>query len=353
MSSFLRMALGVPVPPRGAAAAWNNFVLNCTADAIEYLFQAPEAATITHLGFRYGTRTGTPPTYRISLQGVNSSGRADGNVLASGTFTPPATTAWNGTWQWVALGATYGVVRGQFLAIVIDYSSGTVDASNCSSFTYGSQWNYYGFPCVWTVDAGVGTQNTLWCPYGMKSAGASYGCPVQSAYSTLINLNSTPDEQALRFLLDPLWFSQFQVVGINGVFTGNAAGTSVVMSLYSGASALQSVTLDLDVGAVSASPYIRQWYFDETTLSTLAAGTEYRIGFAPQEAGASFGMSGLVTISAQDAAAMPGGGAFYFSSRTDAGAWADDTAHRPLVELIVDAVVAPSGGAVGPWGTIR
>src|SRR5438105_4685448 len=92
----------------GSSYVPTSFALDQTTDQIEYIFQAAEAITITRLGFRYGTRTGTPPTYQVSLQGVDGTGVPDGTVKgggspASATFTPPADATWDATWRWVTL----------------------------------------------------------------------------------------------------------------------------------------------------------------------------------------------------------------------------------------------------------
>jgi hypothetical protein len=128
----------------GGSVSFTNFTINSsagTADIVVWCFQADTTDAITDLGFRYGARTGTPPTYRISLQGASTSGIGpDGTVLGGGspasqTFTPPADTSINGLWQWKTLANSYTPTRGQFLCSVIEYSSGTIDGSNNSSFT--------------------------------------------------------------------------------------------------------------------------------------------------------------------------------------------------------------------------
>src|SRR4051794_40309133 len=83
----------------------SNTGIAASGSAIEWIFQADQAMIISRVGFRYGARTGTPPTHRISLQGVDqASGIPDGVIKVStgpcsGLFTPPANTSWDGTWR--------------------------------------------------------------------------------------------------------------------------------------------------------------------------------------------------------------------------------------------------------------
>src|SRR3990167_2686468 len=92
----------------GGSISANNQGLTSSGHKLGQCFYPQLIDTITHLGFRYGLRTGTPPTYRVSLQALGGAAKPTGTVLgggspASATFTPPADTTWDTTWQWVAL----------------------------------------------------------------------------------------------------------------------------------------------------------------------------------------------------------------------------------------------------------
>ena len=346
MADALQISLGAPcaIYAKGINAAFVNFTLNASTDAAEYIFQTPEAITITKLGFRYGLRTGTPPTFKISLQGVSVAGTPDGTIKggaspASATFTPPADTTWDGTWQWITLANTYGTTRGEFLSIVIAYDSGTIDGTNNSSFTTHATHLTHngGFLKGYSIqnDAGVRTIQIDQPIFGYQSSTTAYGFPLKAINNTTFNSASTPDEYALRFLLPAGWGSTFQVGGVR--WRGNPAGANdVVIVLYSGTTVLQNVSFDRDF---DAAPFgvdrVREYYFDEATLSTLNFGTEYRVGLQPSGAGGSSTLVTLVMAAAADAAAHNGGTSFYLSTRTDAGAWTDVSTERPLMEIII------------------
>src|SRR5262245_2059365 len=104
------------------APAISNFTLNANNDQVEFVFQVREAVTITRLGFRQGTVTGTSPEFKISLQGVDTSGNPDGTIKGGGSpaedlFTPAGGA--NSTWLWKTLDNSYAAAAGEFLASVI------------------------------------------------------------------------------------------------------------------------------------------------------------------------------------------------------------------------------------------
>lgn len=336
----------------GSGAA-SNHTLDASNDLLEFIFQAPEAATITDLGYLYGARTGTPPTYVIQLEGVNlSTGRADGTVKgatnnAKKTFTPPASTADDGVWKWPgAMTETYTCTRGEFLAIVIKYSSGTVNGSNCSSFGYSfGAMPSQNLPYANTDNAGVNTKQALVPIYGYKSASKTYGFPFQNFYQTSFSSDSTPDEMALRFVVPTSVCSTYTVGYVDFYGRPPDASKSIKVILYSGTTALQDVTVDSDALATNSSKGAFRVYFDESSLSTLSAGSTYRISIQPQETANNVQLAHYEVSTNSDFQAWPGGAEWYFSSRTDSGAWTDTTTKRPQMALgITDMTSGAAGG---------
>lgn len=355
MADFTRIGLlWTPFwPVAGGFITFNNFTIDQAADKLDFLFQQPEAATITHLGFRYGVRTGTPVQHKISLQGVDANGNPDGTILgggtpASGTFTPPADATWDGTWRWIALDNSIATTRGQFLSIVIE-PVGTPDAGNNSAFTAFTATGFRGGnPYVIQDNNGTRTRQQSATPvYGLKSSTKAYGLPASAATVTLYSNNSTPDERGVRFLFPSTWGSTYKIVGVRFFCTPGASGKSILVSLYDGTTTLQDVTLDTDFDVqAGGSGRIKEAYFDETTLSTLNFGTAYRVAFAPTAGSVSFGLQTITVDANADLSAYPGGIECYESTRTDAGAWTDNNTVRPFVELIIDDWTV-SGGTSG------
>jgi hypothetical protein len=285
-----------------------------------------------------GVKTGTTPNYKISLQGVNSSGNPDGTIKGGGSpaskvFSPSGLSWADGSWNWLTLDNTYVCTQGEDLAIVIAYDSGTIDGSNNASFSgqnNGSpNWNY---PRVIQNDNGTRSSGTVLPYYGYGSASTAYGRPIQNAQAPSLGLNTTPDEIALKFTLPATWGTAFQIAGAR-ILMYNNAGTAIWMRLYDGTTVLQDKSFDVDVGRVAAYGW-QEIYFDETTLSTLNFGQTYRLAFAPQQSTGHF--PGRIEVaSAADMEAWTGGTNFGWSERTDSGAWSDNTLYRPFIELLV------------------
>lgn len=343
-----------------------SFQLNGNTDTLEYIVQCPESDLITHLGFRYTSRTGTPPTYRISIQGVDGSGRADGVIKtgdggqpASGTFTPPADATWNTTWRWIALQANgaYTVSRGQFIAIVIDYSSGTISGTDASTITSasnagggGGSWH---FPYAIHVDAGSPTRQTLMPVVAWKSSTKTYGFPMETnAVTSFSSDTATTDERGTAFNLAAGLGDSYKVIGAKIVGTSGAAGKQFKLLLsqgLTGTSLLQDVTFDTDhVSAVATAN--RGWivYFDEATLSTLTFGTDYVLSVQPQDTSHNMAIIEWTSDDAQDNGAWPVGTQVWGATRADAASnWTSDTTKRFAITPIFEDLTEPVGGGGG------
>lgn len=361
MSDALYLPLGSPY--QIVTLGGGTFALNGVTDAVEFVLQAAAAATITRLGFRVGTRTGTPPTYRISLQGVNASGNPDGTIKgggtpASATFTPPASTAWNNTWQWVTLDNAYTCARGEYLAVVIDYSSGTIDGSNnitfathCDSTSVSSL-----FPFAIQNDAGVRTRRTGQPYFGYGSVSKAYGNVYLSGSNITINSAGT-DEVAAKFTLPADWGDTFQVLGAHVLCAPISAGKTISMTLYEGGGAadttvLQSVDWDTDFTS-AAGTGILTLYFDEATLSTLTFGNTYRLSFGtPDASGQLISVVSVSSAADWDASAL---GQQFARSLRSGGNWTDSAVSRVLCNLILADWTKPAGAGarlVGPGALV-
>ncbi len=369
MASALNLRAGFPFQGvSGSSTLFLSFSLNGATDTLAWVFSTPNGIVVTKLGFRYTQRTGTPPAYRISLQAVTN-GLPTGTPLGGGTpaeatFTPPADASWDATWQWITLDNSY-TTTGAVVAIVIEYSSGTVDGSNFSSITNrtnGAGTSHW-LPYVIETNAGTPARtNALLSVYGMQSASLTYGNPLLTITSATFALDSTPDEYALRFMVPTSFCATYSVMGVNALLGAAATGKTMLVTLYDtdGTTPLQTVTWDSDDARTQSDTSVigTELYFDEATLATLTAGSVYRIGFAPQQNSAGTDQRVLIfDYASNDAlsAAQYFGSDWYLNSRTGGGAWTDDAtvdARRPAVELIFgDWTPAAAGGGGGSWGS--
>lgn len=361
MANFHQFTLGGRFDTNTAGITVNTFSFVNSTDQVEMICQVPDpgdgtrTVTMTRLGYNLSSVTGTSPQMKISLQGVDASGNPDGTIKggaspASALFTP---TGANAGWNWITLDNAYTANAGDFVAVVIAYNSGTINASNRPIIVYGTLGTANQLPYGIGNVAGTRTRLANSYPvYGIGSAGKAFGFPFVSTTATAI---STASESALRFLLDQNFCTTYKLVGARLQVTSPAAAKSVKMQLYSATSVIQSVTWDSDY--VSANAQVRPvtLWFQDASLTTLLAGTEYRLALSPQDATNNVALHQINVASNADLEAFPGGLNWYFSSRSG-GAWSDTTTSRPLVELIVSDLTPPlpfmanrglSGGLVG------
>ena len=335
-------------PTENLSESWDDFALNGTTDTYDTLFQAEEACTITDLCYRYGARTGTPPTYVISLQGIGTDGLKDGTIKSSTnakiTFTPPADTTQNNTVQCKTLTSSYAATRGEFLATSIGYSSGTVDGSNNGTFTYQSQgMRGLDFPHGITVDAGTPTRRNGLAPYGYKCGSTYYGNLWQSVTLGDFGANSTGDERGNIFTIPSTSCSTFKLDGARFYSHLNAATSTVTAVVYEGTTVRQTLALDTDF-SFNNTQAARWLDFTFTENYTFSCGTAYRVVLKPT---ANSPGAGLFYVDFPAAGAMnslPLGTSMSYTFRTDAGAFDDTTTtRRAQIQLVLSDITAASG----------
>lgn len=333
-------------------ASANNHVVDASTEGVGWVFQPFNADAITHIGFRYGARTGTPPTFSVTLETVDGTGLPTGTDVGGGsatlaTFTPPASTAWDGTWQWVALTNSYTPTRGQILAAVIRYSSGTIDASNNSSFTRNlSNHNFIlGFPYCLTNTSGTWSKVAAGPTVGWRTASGRYGW-TGSAATTSTSANTSGHRVLSKFKLPSGEAASFKVVGMAGQCKpGAASGSCKLILTDSSGTILQETTFDSDQDANVNSNAARLMYFDDTSLQDLTYGTDYYIGLEVISGSVTIG--GIAIAEAADREAYPNGLNRCLGTATG-GAITDNTLVMPAIEIIVDEVTPASGGGGGP-----
>lgn len=338
--------MGMPFECSGAPN-FSSYSLDATNTQVEWIFQADEPATITKLGFAMLSKTGTPPSYTISLQGVDGSGNPDGTIKGGGspvshTFTPPNDTTWNNTWQWITLDNSYTCTNGEPLAIVIAYASGTINSSNkiTVNHLHGAS-AALDLPYVIQNTTGSRTRQSNPPVFGYASSTRAYGRPMKALTATNVNSGTSPNEFAIAFQLPTTLCTTYKVGAVRWL-AGRPAGTSLQVQLYSGTTVLQSTAaLDSDLVLTAGSVHLGKVVFQDSSLTTLNAGTTYRIGFAPANT-SNWSMQDMTVSAASDFDAYPGQQKFWKSTRTGAGSWSDDTTKRMFAEIILYDVAIPA-----------
>jgi hypothetical protein len=336
------------IAPGGAT----NRALVGSGDGLAWAFQPYSTEPITHLGFRYGARTGTPPTYLIRLEGLDTSGNPDGSDIGGGsatavTFTPPADTTIDGLWQWKTLTNAYTPTKGQFLASVIRYSSGSVDASNNSSFTQTLGTLPNGRVLPYTLDnlAAAWVKRTAWPVFGWRTASGRYGWTYQSTYTTA-TANTAGHRSGMHFTVPSGHGSSYRIRGLHFVGDLGVTGSSTVVAIWStDGTVRQTVTIDTDqLGTSPAnSNQINPIIFTDA-LYDFAYGTKYYCGI--EVVSGAVGMNGFVLAEDADRSAFPNG-----TNRGlvtwNGSSWTETDTVLPMCELILEDVTVPSGGSGG------
>lgn len=352
----LRLAT-MPYWPTNSTGNLGTFTLDATTDALEFVFNSQSDAAVTRLGVYVSARTGAQPTYQISLQGVDASGNPDGTIKgggspASATFTPSADG-----WLWVTLANSYTPARGDFLALVVKYSSGTIGGSNNTAFAARMQ-NLDGttnrFPYHIENNAGSRSRSnaTSRGVFAYGGAATAFGFPANGSLASENMLGNAGESLALKHTLPADWGDTYKLAGIK-ICGGFAAGgaNDVIFRLYSGTTVLQSVTLDPDAQQSAASVGDALIYFDEATLSTLSFGSTYRVGVADDTVNGSHTLRYLPLAASGDADAFPLGTDACLSY-FDGSAWTDMPTRRSFVDLILADWTEPAGGSSGPVGRV-
>ncbi len=334
-----------------------NFALDGTTDGIGTVFQAEVGLTITQVGVRQGVVTGTAPTYKIGFQGIGADGNPNGTWEGGGseqstTFTPTAGN--DGTFQWFTLDNAKTVTRGEFLALVVEYSSGTINTSNHCTFTLATRKFGLGselFPYGITESAGVWTKDDDGPIYGYRSSTATYGQVINDETVLTIDDDATPDESGLAFTMPSGACTSYQVVGLYGFLDWDGGtGDTLTYSLYQDTTLLQQSTL-VGERTSSVSNELYWLIFDETTLSSLSPGTEYILALKSSSTTAAINLITTDYPVAQDAT----GSAFKLqkfsprrAERTDSGAWSFNATIVPDLSPLVIDLVTSAGVEITP-----
>jgi hypothetical protein len=352
--------------PYRTVPSGNAFVLDAATDRIEWVLQIEDSITITRLGINFLSQLGNAPNYRISIQGVDGSGNADGTVLGGGspaskTFSPNALGWANATTHWLTLDNSLAVGRGDFIAIVIDYSSGTIDGANNATFNT-SMSPESAFPTVTHVNAGTPAKQGNSVLIGYGSATRKYGNLPQDWTNKFYNsATAGADEYGNKFMLPAGWGDTFQLLGCQFHVEPSvvAAGGTTKVRLYGGSDAtpanstgaaneanvLQEIAFDHDCLSTVTGGHITLFF---AGLTTLYYGATYRLAFQPQ--GANNWNTVYTNVAASDELVMcPGAGSggvnAQLSKRLDAGNWTDvDTSIAHLTLLLAD-ITEPAGSS--------
>lgn len=338
----------------GNSSTFTSAFLSTTTTSVGMLFRGTTTEPITHIGLLSAGITGTPPTYKVTLEGKDgSTGLPDGTIKggvspASAEFTPTGWAA--GEVHWIELDNSYTPSSiNEVLWATVRYSSGTVDGSNrfriaynYSNFLYRFD-NGYGMGCTTTNDWSSASSKTYPPAMAVRTATERFGGIISATTGALgvtasIATNghrkavkwspgATLVVDAIRMMCDPA-SAGGEVFGI-----WDASGT-----LLSGATldadTMTAVTVDR-YSVPLASPY------------TLTAGTTYYIGI---ERGTATCSIPVVSLDSADDRLMGVQGTSVCLSDWNGSTWTDDTTKVPYNITLVVSDVSTGGGGGGSGG---
>lgn len=330
-----------------------GFNLNASGIKYSIVFLAADALTISELCFGTFTGSGTQPTYKISLQGVDSAGLPDGTVKGGGS---PASTTFSGasnTLLWVTLDNTYAASRNELLALVVEHSSGTVDGSNFSRFT--PSYNFTGdrpsTPYSLTNNGTSWAKNTSTGPgiWGYSDGTDKHGNPFKTSTSSI----SSTVEAGARINLNSGYGDTYQISGCTFFRGSLPTSATLALSLYnSSLNLIQSGTVATDASANLSDARTTNMYFDETTLVDLAFGSDFYL--IASVSSSSSNIKTLLLADALSIEAIPLGNDFVLASRSHTyppanggGAFTITSTTRPMMMPLIVDITEPTGGGGG------
>lgn len=351
-----RVALFTSTAP--SASAHN---LDTTTDGCAWIFATETTDPITHVGFLYGTRTGSGAiTYTVGLESVSAStGLPSGTYLQSGgvdckvTFTPSTTSSMNNLWQKLALDQAYTpAATGEVVALTVRYATGVTASEYSSIVTHDSspslEYASFSRPYASRLTSGTWANQSGMPIYAVYTSSTCYGRPYQSLYSTATS-STVGRRVAAAITLPTTHGDTFQLGGFTAVAQlATASGKAPKAGIWAASGgSLQSAIVDVDQLRVAGGSARNLVEVTFTSAVTLNHGTQYYAGFEVNDA-ASAGITlwGTQYGSSGEIEAEPYGADFCLAT-FDGSNWTKDSTVRPYLKLHPIDLTVPSGGSGG------
>lgn len=351
MASALDLMLRAAPMVSPGTGGFSTFAIDDAAERAAVVFLADDANAITHVGFRTGAITGTPPTYRFSIQGVDTAtGFPDGTVKGGGSPASMTSSSFTAnTWYWLALDNSYTPTLGEPLAFVVDYSTGTINASNRIFTAHYTNTDSFlnisardGLPYALTYSSSAWTKQTQAPIFGIRTASTRYGNPSLTLAQTS-NVTTSGHRAVMKFRVPSGGLiSAYTVKEMKAFFAPPASGSDFTVGIWNAAgTALQSDTAYTDVVRALGTQNFHNYVF--SSPATLDAGTWYYAGI--QAAGSIISLYHQIVDGTSDKLAynqIEAGGATWNGS-----AWTDQDTWLPAIELTLGDITAAGGGGGG------
>lgn len=328
-------------PDHALLALVSSYALDAAGEKYAAIFLAPKTGNIHKIGI-YVISVSDQQTIKGSVQGVDSAGKPDGTILASGsaygTFTPAATTRNNAT-----MTSDPAVTKGDQLSVVFEFDSttgsvnlargtnaqGLIQGSTYDSYYNGSAWfnSATTYPCVY-IEYDDGTSAYIGNAFPLAGA---------SPFTNTYNSASTPNEYGNKIVAP---------------FGGRVCGIGARVDIdYAATICLYDATPTL-LDSVSVGPSMRpgtsaynfEFHFADGGVEVTGDDVLYATMLATSSNissyGATYGTDGIgqmpMGLNCVQCTRSGGSGAF-----SDTGS---STGTRNFFWLIYDAIDIPAGG---------
>lgn len=316
--------------------------MNASGERMAAIVMIQKGGTIDTVGFRTGIVT-VAGTLRVSLQDVGTlTGDPDGTQDQFRDVTSPVTNTYYETGLITSDGTDGGTKRtvsaGDLLAIVVDFASFTTENLQISSDAeYRGDMNFPYF----NRNTGAWSPQNVGCVGHIKYDDGSYEqlpglVPWAGWTTTTFNSGSTPDEHALKFTLP----FDCRIVGFWHYVDLDNPCDFVLYNDSDVAQTTKAIHDDVQQNPTNARP---GWYFFDSPVEYVK-DLAWRLSMKP---GASNSTVYYVTVNSGLLAAAEFGTAMVLSTRTDAGAWTDNSDARPMLGLLIDQIHDDDGGGGG------
>lgn len=321
--------------------------LDAAGEYVAYVFVAREDMTISHVGFRSGTASGSP-TMEARIEIVDAAtGLPSGTLWAMNTNgTTGAISSNANTLQ--ALTASATITKGQTFCVKILYASGT--SLNIQILSTLQVWTSSSLPYQ-VLNTGTPTKAALSTGVSGIALGSSattfYQVPGALPVSAAAASNFNNSGGARRGMLFTIPFNA-RIIGVRWYSANSVGDYSVCVFDSTGNELSNSCTaFEGDVSSASNGGALTN-YFDNTV--TVTAGTQYRVAVEPSSA-TNITFQTYTVPSTDYLSALPGGTAAQYTTYTSGGGWVDSTPTQvPLMDILIDQIDNGSGGGTPAAG---
>jgi hypothetical protein len=326
----------------------SSTTMDAAADYVGWVFTVPKTGTLRTAHVEMTQQTSIQDI-RFSFQNVDANNEPDGTEDQYRVYTPvggdlnqyasPGIMSSDGTDG----GVKRSVTQGDRIALVIRFESTAGDIDFRRGLTRAATKDEVGPYAVFSTNSGTSwslfqTWPTFMLEYETDGIVHVPQCwPMLTRNTVSMGNASTPDEIGFKFQV-PF------ACKVVGVVLGGPSTTDAVVGLETaGGSALATAVDALWEPDTGGTAVKRTYYFEEAEVE-LSADTNYYVTWKPTTA-TSRTMYNWNLEDAAARAALPWGTTSSYNTRTDAGAWTEETTKTVIMSLIISAIDDGAGGS--------